>query len=489
MLFGTKDGEALMNLFDKTVTELHDMLMNRQCSAKELLEDVFQRAESVQNKLNCYITFNENSFQEAETADKMLASGEGVTMLTGIPIAVKDNISTKGLRTTCASRMLESYIPPYDATVIERLKAAGAVITGKTNMDEFAMGSASDTGIFGRVGNPIKEGLSAGGSSGGSAAAVASGAAVIALGSDTGGSVRQPASLCGIVGFCPSYGAVSRYGLIAFASSLDRIGSFGKNVMDTYLLHNIINGYDSKDVTTFRKNFSFEFNNTLNGTRIGIPNEISDSCMSEDVEGSIRNALHIMEKRGANLVTVSLPSIKEAVKAYYIISSAEASSNLARYDGVRYGHRSADASDISYLYRKSRTEGFGSEVKRRIMLGTFALSEGYSDAYYKRAAALRNRLCQEYDDAFKQCDIITSPVYPRTSISFDEPKQLTSVYSADIFTVPSSLAGLPAISVPCGRSREGLPVGLQLIGRKYDDKSVFNTAYGFELGGGAYGQY
>ena len=489
MLFGTKDGEAMMSLCDKTAAELHDMLMKRQCSAKEVLEDVVKRAESVQRKLNCYITYNENSLKQAEEADRMLAAGEGVTMLTGIPIAVKDNISTKGLRTTCASKMLEKYIPPYDATVIERLKAAGAVITGKTNMDEFAMGSASDTGIFGRVVNPVKEGFSAGGSSGGSAAAAASGAAVLALGSDTGGSVRQPASFCGIVGFCPSYGSVSRYGLIAFASSLDRIGSFGKNVSDTYFLHNIINGYDAKDVTSVRKNFSSELKDTLNGTRIGIPKEIFDSYMSEEVEGCISNALRIMEKSGAKIVTVSIPSVRDAVKAYYIISSAEASSNLARYDGVRYGHRSADASDISELYKKSRTEGFGVEVKRRIMLGTFALSEGYSDAYYKRAAVLRSRLCREYDEAFQHCDIIASPVYPDASISFSEPHKLTDLYSADIFTVPSSLAELPAISIPCGKSNDGFPVGLQLIGRKYDDGTVFNTAYGFELSGGTYGKY
>lgn len=478
-----------MKLCDKSVTELHDMLINRKCSAKELLTDVTERAKSIQSALNCYITFNEKASEEAEEADRRLAAGDKVTMLTGIPVAVKDNISTKGLKTTCASRMLENYIPPYDATVIEKLKSAGAIISGKTNMDEFAMGSASDTGIFGAVGNPVESGFSAGGSSGGSAAAVASGAAVIALGSDTGGSVRQPASFCGVVGFCPSYGAVSRYGLIAFASSLDRIGSLGRNVTDAFLLHNIINGADSKDVTTIRKNFSFNPSKSLNGVKIGIPNEIFNAFISEEVSECINNSLNILKKHGAQLVEVSLPSVKEAVKAYYIISSAEASSNLARYDGVRYGHRCKVSSTLADFYKKSRSEGFGLEVKRRIMLGTFVLSEGYSDSYYKRAVALRNKIYQEYDNAFQCCDIIASPVYPQTCISFDEPQQFTDRYMSDIFTVPSNLAGLPAISIPCGKSRSGMPVGMQLIGNRFEDSRVFETAYGFELYGGAFCGY
>ena len=302
-----------------SVSVLADMLMTKKCSARELLNDVMERAKAVQTELNCYITINDKAVQAAEEADRRIAAGEDISLLTGIPVAIKDNISTRGLRTTCASRMLGNYIPPYSATAVERLEAAGAVITGKTNMDEFAMGSASDTGIFGVVRNPVDNNYSAGGSSGGSAAAVAGGATVLALGSDTGGSVRQPASFCGVVGFCPSYGSVSRYGLIAFASSLDRIGSFGKNVRDTFYLHNTINGYDIKDVTSFRKNFSQELTGELKGLRIGVCSEMMKACTDAEISDALEAALKEMEKQGAELVDISLPSIKDSVKAYYII--------------------------------------------------------------------------------------------------------------------------------------------------------------------------
>ena len=475
-----------MKLCDKTACELHEMLVSRKCSAKEILADVAERAAAVQNDLNCYITFNEEAAAEAEKADRMIASGEEISLMTGIPVAVKDNISTKGLRTTCASKMLENYVPPYDAAVIERLRASGAVIIGKTNMDEFAMGSASDTGIYGSVYNSADHTLSAGGSSGGSAATVASGGAVLALGSDTGGSVRQPASFCGVVGFCPSYGAVSRYGLIAFASSIDRIGPIGKNVKDTVLLHNIINGYDSKDVTTFRNKNTFSLNGQLKGLKIGIPDEVLKTCMDKDIGDSFINALSLMKSSGAITAGISLPLLNEAVKAYYIISSAEASSNLARFDGVRYGYRAQGADTPAELFKKSRTEGFGDEVKRRIMLGTFVLSEGYAEAYYKRALSLRSRLCSDFDSAFENCDIIAMPVYPKVFIKSAEQESLISRYTDDIFTVPPSLAGLPAVSVPCGRSRGGLPIGLQLIGRRYMDHKLLDVAYGFELAGGSH---
>lgn len=487
MLFRTKDGVALMKLCDKTAFELHEMLVAKKCSAREILADTAERAAEVCNDVNCYITLNENAIQEAERADGMIAAGEKISVLTGIPVAVKDNISTKGIRTTCASKMLQNYIPPYDATVIERLRASGAVIIGKTNMDELAMGSASDTGFFGSVYNPLDHDISAGGSSGGSAAAVACGGTVLALGSDTGGSVRQPASFCGIAGFCPSYGAVSRYGLIAFASSIDRIGPMGRNIRDVVLLHTIINGYDVRDVTTFRNNFSFELHGSLKGLKIGIPRELPDIPVDRDVAECFHNAIEILKKSGAELVDISLPLLDEAVKAYYIISSAEASSNLARFDGVRYGYRAHDASTPNELFIKSRTEGFGNEVKRRIMLGTFVLSEGYSELYYKRALALRKKLCADFDKAYEDCDIIVSPIYPQACIRKSDGHTITQRYSADIFTVPPNLAGLPSASVPCGRNGCGVPVGLQLIGQRYMDHRLLDAAYGFELAGGYYG--
>lgn len=474
-----------MSLCDKSAAELADMLRKKKCSAREILSDVMERAKAVQNELNCYITFNEKALEAADEADRRLAAKEDITMLTGIPVAVKDNISTMGLRTTCASGMLESYIPPYCATAVERLKASGAVIIGKTNMDEFAMGSASNTGIFGAVKNPVDKDYSAGGSSGGSAAAVASGGAVLALGSDTGGSVRQPASLCGVVGFCPSYGAVSRYGLIAFASSLDRIGPIGKNVKDTFYLYTTINGLDNKDVTTFEKKFSPVLKGELKGLRIGVSAEMMRVYETSEISSAIDAALRSMERQGAEIVKISLPSVRDAVKAYYIISSAEASSNLARYDGVRYGYRSPDAVSLLDMYRRSRTEGFGAEVKRRIMLGTFVLSEGYRESYYKRALSCRRRISYDFEKAFERCDIIAAPVYPSAGIRYGSDISTTDMYSADIFTVPSSLAGLPAVSVPCGKSMEGLPIGLQLIGKHYADHEVFNAAYGYELTGGA----
>ncbi|WP_295069512.1 Asp-tRNA(Asn)/Glu-tRNA(Gln) amidotransferase subunit GatA [Ruminococcus sp.] len=475
-----------MRLCDNTALELAQMLRKKQCSAKEIYLDTLQRAKEKQETLNAYITFNKDAVKAAEAVDRKIAEGKEIPLIAGIPIAVKDNISTKGLRTTCASKMLCDYIPPYDAFVIEKLKGAGGVIIGKSNMDEFAMGSASDTGYFGTVRNPVNCNYSAGGSSGGSAAAVASRGAILALGSDTGGSVRQPASLCGVVGFCPSYGTVSRYGLIAFASSLDRIGTIGRTVKDTYLLHNIIYDADIKDVTALYKNFSFNLKGELNGVRIGIIKELMSCYMEDDVRASVMAAIKLMEENGAVIKELSLPDIKAAVNAYYIISSAEASSNLARYDGIRYGYRSERCGSLSEMYKYSRSEGFGDEVKRRIMLGTFVLSEGFCDDFYKRAAALRRSLCAGFEEAFQQCDIIAAPVYPKAGFKLGENAAPAEVYSADIFTVPSSLAGLPAISVPCGKNKEGLPVGLQLIGGRFCDNKVFDAAYGYELIGGGY---
>lgn len=473
-----------MKLCDHTALELAEMLRKRQCSAKEIYLDTLQRAKEKQDSINAYITFNDEAEKAAEAVDNMLADGKELPLIAGIPIAVKDNISTKGLRTTCASKMLSDYIPPYDAFAVERLKSAGAVIIGKSNMDEFAMGSASDTGYYGAVRNPVNTSYSAGGSSGGSAASISYGGALLALGSDTGGSVRQPASLCGVVGFCPSYGAVSRYGLIAFASSLDRIGAIGRTVSDTFILHNIINVADPKDVTMSDIFCSFNLKGELKGVKVGVVKELFDCFMDDDVRSSVMAAIKLMEKNGAVIKEISIPSIRSAVNAYYIISSAEASSNLARYDGIRYGYRSDGSGSLAEMYRKSRSEGFGTEVKRRIMLGTFVLSEGFCDDYYKRAAALRRRLCAEFNEAFEQCDIIAAPVYPQAGIKLGESKDPIDVYSADVFTVPSSMAGLPSISIPCGKNKEGLPVGLQLIGNRFCENMVFDAAYGYELVGG-----
>ncbi len=469
-----------MRLNEYSAYELSAMLRDGKCCAYEVLSDTLKCAYEKQYDINAYISFNNEAELSAKNISKDMLNSDKSSLLTGIPIAVKDNISTKCIRTTCASKMLENYIPPYDAAVIEKLKASGAVIIGKTNMDEFAMGSASDTGIYGAVKNPHHNSFSAGGSSGGSAAAVASGGAVLALGSDTGGSVRQPASFCGMVGFCPSYGAVSRYGLIAFSSSMDRIGSFGRSVADTYLLHNTINGKDLRDVTSFDKFFSFDLKGDLKGVRIGVVKEFFENT-DNDVNASVTAGIKLMESVGAEIRQFTMPDIRSAVNAYYIISSAEASSNLARYDGIRFGYRAENCKNLDELYKRSRSEGFGDEVKRRIMLGTFVLSEGYCDAYYKRAASVRRKLCAEFDEIFEECDIIASPVYPKTVIGFaDGSITKTQLYSADVCTVPSSLAGLPAISVPCGRSSEGIPIGLQLIGKRFYDDKVFDIAYGFE---------
>lgn len=471
-----------MKLNEYSVCELLDMLRCGKCSSSEIFCDTMERAKELQPSLNDYITFNDEAENAMMNADLKLP-------LAGILIAVKDNISTKDLRTTCASKMLADYIPPYDATAVAKLRAAGAVIIGKTNMDEFAMGSFSDTGFFGAVRNPVVANYSAGGSSGGSAAAVASGGAAAALGTDTGGSIRQPSSFCGVVGFCPSYGAVSRYGLIAFASSLDRIGSIGRNVRDVYTLHNIINDRDSKDVTSCDKIFSFNLCGDLSGLKVGVPKELFSSQISNEVASSINAAIKTMEEHGAVIKSVSLPSVKDAVKAYYIISSAEASSNLARYDGVRFGYRAENCCTLSEMFRRSRSDGFGDEVKRRIMLGTFVLSEGYCESYYKRAASLRRKLYSEFDDVFADCDVLVAPVYPRAGIRLGENISISERCAADICTVPSSLAGLPAISVPCGKSREGLPIGLQLIGKPFEDDRVLDVAYGYELArGDVYGR-
>lgn len=464
-----------------TVSQLRELLLGRKISAEEILSAHLERVHSSQ--LNAYITLNEEALRAAQETDRRISSGEDLPPLAGIPVAVKDNISTKGLRTTCASKMLENYVPPYDAGVVERLKKAGAVIIGKTNMDEFGMGSTSENSIFGAVRNPRDPSRSAGGSSGGSAAAVAAGEAVLALGTDTGGSVRQPAALCGIVGIKPTYGSTSRSGLIAFASSLEQVGTLGRTTADAALLQSVISGPDPMDPTCVMKSeadLSPEKGGLL-GLRIGVPEELFGDKISDSAKTAVMKALRFMEKHGAVLVPLSIPELRYSVSAYYIIASAEASSNLGRYDGIRFGHSSQDHGSLAELCRNSRSEGFGREVKRRILLGTYVLSSGYADRYYRRAAAMRKRLCAGFEEAFSSCDVIASPSAVGTAPLLGQQRtDPTELYTSDICTVSANITGLPAISFPCGSGESSLPLGAQLIGRKFAEKQLISAAFAFE---------
>lgn len=473
-----------MKLYKKKACELSRMLRERKISSEEICRDVLERIDSAESSTNAYITVCDDIIEQAKAIDKAVAEGRDIHPLAGIPIAVKDNISTKGLRTTCASRMLENYVPPYDAQVITRLRQAGMVITGKTNMDEFAMGSSTENSYFGCTHNPYNYDHSAGGSSGGSAAAVAGGEAILALGSDTGGSVRQPASFCGITGLKPTYGSVSRYGLIAFASSLEQVGVLGRCAADTAMLYSLICGHDSKDAATARRiygDFGAELSYNIKGMKIGIPEEYFGADVSQETAKAVYASISCFEKMGAEVRRISLPNTKYAVNTYYIISSAEASSNLARYDGVRYGFRAENCSSLAEMYERTRSEGFGSEVKRRIMLGTFVLSSGFYDDYYKKALSARNMIRQELLDAFKECDIIITPTYPTPALRLgDSAADRMGLYNSDIFTVPANISGLPAMSVPCGMSSAGLPIGMQLMGAPFSEQLLFNAAYAFE---------
>jgi len=403
--------------------------------------------------------------------------------MSGINIAVKDNICTKGIKTTCSSKMLENYIPPYNATVYEKLIAAGANIVGKTNMDEFAMGSSTENSAFFSTRNPWNLDCVPGGSSGGSAAAVAAGLADMALGSDTGGSIRQPAAFCGVVGMKPTYGRVSRYGLIAFASSLDQIGPITKNVSDCAKLLNVISGYDPKDSTSANipvPDYTKSLKNDIKGLKIGIIKELIGDGISEEVKSSIKDAIKLLESLGATTEEVSLPSFEHAVSAYYLIAPAEASSNLSRYDGVHYGLRIKDTKDLLTMYYETRKAGFGPEVKRRIMIGTYALSAGYYDAYYLKALKVRTLIKNDYDKAFSKCDVLISPTTPTVAFKIGEKTDdPLSMYLSDIATIPVNLAGVPAISIPCGFSN-GLPIGLQITGKIFDEETIIRTAYTYE---------
>jgi aspartyl-tRNA(Asn)/glutamyl-tRNA(Gln) amidotransferase subunit A len=473
-----------MELHQKTIHEVSADLRAKKVSSVELTKAVMDHLESVEPKVQAFITITRDAaLKQAAEADQRLASGKDLTPLTGVPVAIKDLLCTKGVRTTCASKMLETFVPPYNATVVEKLYGMGAVSVGKTNMDEYAMGSSTETSYYKKTRNPWNLACVPGGSSGGSAASVSADQAFASLGSDTGGSIRQPAALCGIVGLKPTYGRVSRYGLIAFASSLDQVGPFGKDVEDCAIMMGAIAGHDPKDSTSADlpvPDYVAEAKKPVKGLRIGIPKEFFPEGLNKEVAETVKKAIAELEKQGAEVVEVSLPASPYGLAAYYVLAPSEASSNLARYDGVRYGLR-VPGENIIEMYSKTRAAGFGSEVKRRIMLGTYALSSGYYDAYYLKALKVRRLIKQDYDKAFEKVDVIATPTAPNPAFRFGEKTgDPLSMYLEDVFTVSINITGLPGLSVPCGLSKTGLPIGLQLIGKAFDEATLLRTAYAYE---------
>ena len=460
------------------------MLDSKEISAVELTEQYFDRIEKSDKEINSYITVcKENALADAKKAQEVIDSGNSGAF-TGLPISVKDNICTLGVKTTCASHMLDDFIPPYNATVMEKLKKDNIVMLGKTNMDEFAMGGSSQTSYFGGVKNPYDLTRVTGGSSGGAAASVSADLCAAALGSDTGGSVRQPASFCGVTGLKPTYGTVSRWGLIAFASSLDQIGVIAKSAEDTgYMLEGIY-GYDENDATSSKKsegNYNSLIGSDVNKLKIGVPKEFFGDGLNDEVKTAVLNAVEYYKKLGCEIVDVSLPSLEYAVSAYYLISSAEAASNLSRFDGIKYGLRSGLGEDFNDLIKNSRREGFGQEVKRRIMLGNYALCSGYYDAYYKNATRIRTQIRNEYSDIFSKCDVMLTPTAPTTAYKIGEQENdPVKMYLADIYTVTVNIAGLPAISTTCGYDSKGLPIGMSLIGKAFDEKTIIAVCDRFE---------
>lgn len=474
-----------MSLFDHSIKELKEKLNNKEITATDLVEESFKRISETDDEIKSFITLNEE--KALENAKKLNEeSNPNEKPLFGIPVGIKDNIVTKGLRTTCASEMLANFNDPlYDATAVKRLEEAGAINVGKLNMDEFAMGSTTENSRFQVTRNPWNTDYVPGGSSGGSAAAVAAGQVVVSLGSDTGGSVRQPASYCGIVGMKPTYGRVSRFGLVAFASSLDQIGVFSRSVEDNAKVLEVISGRDEMDLTTAPVDvpkFTEALNGDVKGLKIAVPKEYFDEGFDEEVKKAVKNAIKVLEDLGAEWEEVSLPHLKYAVPTYYIISSAEASSNLSRFDGVRYGKRSEEAKNMLEMYTLSRREGFGEEVKRRIMLGTFALSSDFYEAYYKKALKVRTLIKQDFEQLFEKYDCIIGPTTPTTAYKIGEQiKDPMTLYAKDITTVPVNLAGLPAISVPCGFHPENnMPIGMQIIGKHFDEATVYRVAHAYE---------
>ena len=474
-----------MKLYELTIKEAHRLLKQKEISSRELTQAVLDRIDDVEGNVRAYITVDgETAMTQAEVADKAISQGN-ILPLTGIPLALKDLICTKDLRTTCGSMILEDFIPPYDATVVKKLKKQGAVIVGKSNMDEFAMGSSTENSGFKPTHNPWDLTRIPGGSSGGSAAAIAADMCIGSLGSDTGGSIRQPASHCGVVGMKPTYGRVSRFGLVAFASSLDQIGPLTKDVTDCAMLMNVISGYDPSDSTSVPEDvpdYTDFLQDGLKGMVVGIPKEYSAAQgLDPDVSYAVKHAVRRIEDLGAGCVEVSLPNTEHAVAAYYVIAPSEASSNLARYDGVKYGYRDKDKKSLMGMYKSTRSKGFGPEVQRRIILGTYALSAGYYDAYYGKASQVRTLIIEDYKKAYKTCDVILSPVAPTPAFKIgemiDDP---LTMYLSDIFTLSANLAGIPGISVPCGFSSSGLPIGLQIMAKHFEEGKLFKVAYNFE---------
>jgi aspartyl-tRNA(Asn)/glutamyl-tRNA(Gln) amidotransferase subunit A len=477
-----------VELTNASLVTIVDAVKTKKISSVEVTKHFLERIRSLDSKLNSFISINDKALDEAKAVDELIGKGQDPGVLAGVPVAIKDLLCTQGLRTTAASKVLENFIPPYSATVVTRLKSAGAVVLGKTSLDEFAMGSSNETSAFGVVKNPWNTDFVPGGSSGGSAAALAARLAPVAIGTDTGGSIRQPASFCGVYGIKPTYGRVSRYGIIAYASSLDQAGPMGNSTADCSLLLEVMSGkcrYDATTASVAVPQWTRELKEDLKGVRIGLPKEYFAEKLDSDVERITQTAIEALKSRGATMTEVSLPLVKHSVSMYYLIATSEASSNLARYDGVRYGYRSDysknPAGNLEEFYSRNRGEAFGTEVKRRIMLGTYALSSGYYDAYYLKACRVRRLLRDQYLKALETCDLLLSPV--ATSPAFKIGSRISdplAMYLNDIFTTSTNLAGLPGMSVPGGFSKDGLPIGVQLTARHFDEQSIFNASYSLE---------
>lgn len=477
-----------MELTSLTIDAARSAIQERQTTSMALVESFYERIQKEDAEIGAFLTLTrERAMEQADRIDRMAAEGKPLPSMGGVPIAVKDVMCTRGVRTTAGSKILGNFVPPYDCTAVARLEAAGAVVLGKLNCDEFAMGSSNENSAFRPVRNPRDKTRVPGGSSGGSAAAVAADMAVAALGSDTGGSIRQPAAFCGVVGVLPTYGRVSRYGLIAFASSLDHIGPLSKTVKDAALVLRTIAGRDPMDATSAEvpvPDYLVEIQKPVRGLKVGVAKEYFGEGLEPEIRKAVEEGIQALSKLGCEIVEVSLPHSEYAIPTYYIVATAEASSNLARFDGVRYGYRAKGVRTLSEMYRRSRDEGFGAEAKRRIMLGTYALSAGYYDAYYLKAQKVRTLLTRDFDEAFKKVDAIVTPTTPTAAFKLGEKvDDPLAMYLADIYTVTADLAGIPGISVPCGRTRENLPIGMQIIGRHFDEATILRLAHAYETQG------
>ncbi len=475
----------MSEIYEMTALQVAEKIRNKEITAMDAVESIAKAVELKDKTYNCYTSFDKDvALEQAQAVQKKIDSGESVSELAGVPVAIKDNICTKGQITSCASRILYNFRPPYDATVINKLKAADMIPLGKVNMDEFAMGSTTETSYYGETKNPWDITRVPGGSSGGAAASVAAEESVVALGSDTGGSIRQPCSFCGVTGLKPTYGAVSRYGLIAYASSLDQIGPIGKNVLDVASVFNVIKGKDIKDGTSMESEvFTLDEikKDNLKGVKIGIPVDFFGEGINAEVADSVKTAAKALEELGAEVEEFSMPIVKYAIPTYYIIACAEACSNLSRFDGIKYGYKAEDADNLRDVYFKSRSEGFGMEVKKRIMLGNFVLSSGYFDAYYKKALQSKGLICKAFNEAFEKYDFLIGPVAPTTALKMGEGlSDPLAMYLGDIYTVMINIAGLPSLALPCGFDSNNMPVGMQLIGKPFNEKTILTAGYAYQ---------